>query len=387
MYFFTAASLRGFRAFIAVSFVGGMAGLGNAFAGSDPHDTNWTNGAKDSNWATAGNWSDNAVPDEGAQVHISGNSTAAAPIKFVSGGGLRALNVDAGYLELTAGSLPVSISGSIGNSADTAQVTIDSGATLGRSDAALDIGTMEKGTGIVDLHGGTLTGVITVGTNAGATAIVKGFGTVSGINQGSTFTLKGQIIASGGVLTLTNVSAQMATAQNTALNAGWYAVSGGKVVTPDSSASDTPLPVGPSGDGMWVWGNSAADASGLTMVNSVAIRYKVADASLAHGMAVSLLANDNPAAHPAPAGTKFIGYWNIAPAAQVSTDISLISLNFRYDDALAQGKDPVLYAWNGTAWAKLNTKITKAAFIAYYAGSDALQWGDYALGLPAASNP
>ena len=384
MIHFRPARFWSYRAAACVSFVS-LLGLGTLFA--DPHDTTWCNGAKDSNWSTAGNWQDNAVPDDGAIVHLTGNSTEAAPIKYSTGNGIRNLIFDSGYLEITAGSLPISIGATIGNSStDSAQVTIDANATLGRSDVELDLGTVDKATAMVNLHGGTLTGAITVGANPTATATVKGYGTISGINQGSTFTLKGQIIASGGTLTLSNLNALFATAQNSDGNAGWYAVSGGKIITPDATASDTPLPTGPTGEGVWVWGDQAADGSALTMVNIVAIRYKASDPTVLHGLSVRLLANDNSGAHPAPAGTAFIGYWNVA-TAQGSTDLTLTGLSFRYDHTLAQGGDPTLYFWNGTAWDKLPSKITKPTFVCYYAGSDALKLGDYALGIGAAPGP
>jgi len=376
----------GYRAAARVSILS-LLGLGNIFADSDSNDMiTWTNGAKDYNWSTAGNWSNHAVPDDQAQVRISGNSTEATPIKYASGNGVRDLNLDAGYLELTAGSLPISIGGSIGNSTDTAQVTIDANATLGLAHVGLDIGTVAKGTAIVVLRGGTLTGNITVGANPGATAMVKGYGTISSVNQGSLFTLKGQFVASGGTLTLARVNPIFATAQNDAGNAGWYAISGGKIVTPDATTADTPLLIGPTGEGIWVWGDQATDGSALTMVNSVAVHYKASDPTVVHGLSVSLLANDNPGARAAPAGTTFIGYWNIV-TAQGSTDLALIGLSFRYNQALAQGGDPTLYFWNGTAWDKLPSKITKPTSVCYYAGSDELKMGDYALGLGAAPGP
>jgi hypothetical protein len=357
-------------------------GTGIVLAADTAGNFTWTNGAKDYNWSTPGNWSGNVVPDDQSQATISGNSTEVNPIKYSSGKGVRDLSLDAGYLEVTGGSLLASIGASIGNSTGTAELTIDANATVGLPYVALNIGTVDKGTAIVNLHGGTLSGSITVGANPGATAILKGYGTVSSVNQASLFTLKGQVIASGGTLTLTSVSPTFTTAQSSAGNAGWYAVSGGKLVTPDASSFDVPLPTGPTGEGVWVWGDQTTDYGALTMVNSVAIRYKVVDPNLGHGVNVNLLANDNPGAHAAPAGTTFIGYWHIAVPVSV-TDMALLGLYFRYDNSLAQGSAPTLYFWNGTAWDKRETKIIKRGFICYYGGSDPLLWGDYALGIGA----
>ena len=357
------------------------------FADTDTSEMKtWTDGAKDYNWSTAGNWSDHAVPDDQAQVRINGNSTETNPIKYSSGKGVRDLYLDAGYLELTGGSLPISLEGLIGNSTETARVTIDANATLGIPYVGLEIGTVAKATAIVVLHGGTLTGNITVGANPAATALVKGYGTISSVNQGSNFTLKGQLVADGGTLTLARVNPIFPTAQNDADNAGWYAISGGKIVTPDATTADKPLFIGPTGEGVWVWGDQAADGSDLTMVNSVAIHYKAADPTVVRGLAVSLLANDNVGAHPAPAGTTFIGYWTIA-TAKGSTDLALLGLSFRFDQALTRGNDPLLYFWNGTAWDKLSSQLIKPAFICYYAGSDELMMGDYALGIGSAPSP
>ena len=354
------------RSCLAALSLAALLGMGNSFA--DPHDTFWSGGAGDFNWSSTKNWSDNAVPDDGAMVRITGNSTETSPIKFSSGNGIRNLIFDSGYLEIAAGSLPVSIGATIGNSStDSAVVTIDAGASLGRESAPLDLGTVDKATAIINLHGGTLSGVITVGANATASATVKGYGTISGINQGTMFTLKGQLIASGGTLTLSKLNANLYhDHRNSDGTAGWYAVSGGKIVTPDATASDYAAAHGADGRRRLGLGRiQAADGGSLTMVNSVAVRYKAADPG------ASCTASGGEPARDRQRGrlmrrlreqaSSAIG---MSGTAAGSTDLTVMGLNFRYDPRpWLQNGEPVLYFWNGTAWDKLPRRPPSRPFL------------------------